>query len=545
MKLVTKISLLKVKLNIIRIILLFSLFINNTLAYILTTPDYQSDNLTNDYINQFVNTDLCSSYTSDKAITLKQAINITVACNRNIHKLLINRISENYGLDVAQYKFKPNMSLHMAADYYKSTGPQLKDNVNKYTRVTDDYSKSSDSLTTISYKTATITPQFNILTPIGTTISLDWENYTNDASLVNTFRNASHITIKQPLLKQSGYKYQTASVKNSQDSNRLQLLRLYDSIEDEINKTIFIFRSIIQNKNQLEIQQKTLDISKKLLEQTKILIKTGRLAQYELSQVESQVASQEVNLADAKINLKRSYLQLANQLGINKYNINIDYPQDISKLPEPLKQPADKLLKISLENNINYQSLITQQKLAQRDYYHAYDQSRWNLDLVARYNLQGYGNNYSKSIDHHFRSSDQNGYYGIQFDIPIDFNPNRNQALVENKIRLKQLELDKKQLELEIYSDLQDKIYQNKILWDKLQLAKKSVEIKQNNFKMAKKKYESGRLSSFELVRIQDDVESARVIENSNLIAYLNNYTIIDKILNNTLPMWNVNLAVS
>lgn len=61
---------------------------------------------------------------------------------------------------------------------------------------------------------------------------------------------------------------------------------------------------------------------------------------------------------------------------------------------------------------------------------------------------------------------------------------------------------------------------------------------------MAKKKYESGRLSSFELVRIQDDVLSSSIIENNNLIAYLNNYTIIDKLLNKTLPLWNVNLKI-
>ncbi len=508
--------------RIIFIILVYFITNFNTLAYILTTPEPQNDTLTDNYVNKLVDTDICSQYTTDKAINLKQAVNITIACNRNIRKLLISRISDNFSLDVAQYKFKPNMRLNLATNY----------------------TRQDNSLTSTSFNTTNITPQFNILTPLGTDISLDWENYTSDSAAINTFKNASNITIRQPLLKQSGIKFQTASVKNSVDTNNFQLFRLYDSLEDEVNKTIFLFRNIIQNKNQLNIQQNTLDIANKLLEQTKILIKTGRLAQYELSQVESQVASQEVNLADAKINLRRSYLQLANQLGINNYNLEIQYPQNVANLPEPIKDPVESLLKITLQNNVNYQGLLTQEKITKRDYYLAYNQARWNLDLIARYNLQGHANNYAKSFEHHIKSSDQNGFFGVQFDIPIDTNPNRDQGLIENKIRLKQIELDKKQLELEIYTDLQDKIYQNKILWDKLQLAKKSVQIKQNNFDMAKKKYESGRLSSFELVRIQDDVLASQVIENNNLIAYLNNYTIIDKILNKTLPLWNVSLKI-
>lgn len=322
-------------------ILLYFIYNYNTLAYILTTPNNQDDALTDNYINKFINTDICSHYTSDKAINLKQAVNITIACNRSIRKLLLNRISENYSLDVAQYKFKPNMKLNLAANY----------------------TRQDNSLTSTSYKTANVTPQFNILTPIGTDISLDWENYTSDSGVINTFKNASHITIRQPLLKQSGIKFQTASVKNSEDTNNFQLFRFYDSLENEVNKTIFLFRSIIQNKNQLEIQQKTLDTSKKLYEQTKLLIKTGRLAKYELSQVESQVASQEVNLADAKINLRKSYLQLANQLGINRYNLEIDYPKNITDLPKPIQEPVDSLLKITLENNVAYQGLITQKNL--------------------------------------------------------------------------------------------------------------------------------------------------------------------------------------
>lgn len=515
------------KFNLKIYFILFSIlfiFINlNSIAYILTTPEYSDNGDTDKYLNKHLNSNICPNYYSKTAITLKQAVNITLACNRNIHKALLSRISENYNLDVAMYKFMPNLSINMAVKY----------------------SKYEDSLSTATDRVANITPEFRILTPIGTTISLDWDNHAQNSQNIQTFKNASRITIKQPLLKQSGYEFQTASVKNSQQSNKFQLFRLHDFIENEINKTIFIFRNIVQNQKQLDIQQKTLDITKKLQKQTKALIKAGRLAQYELTQVNSQVASQEVSLKDAQINIKRSYLQLINQLGIAQQSLKININNNSYNVNSREDYNPDDIYKTVLENNVAYKSIVVQQDIAKRDYAAAYNQSRWTLDVVGNYQILGYDEKFTKSVRNHFNPTNQNKSIGVQFDIPFDFNPNRQQAIIENKIRIKQLELDKKQIEQEIYSDIQDKLYQNKLLWDKLQLARESVNIKQENFNMANKKYEAGRLSSFELVRIQDDVESSKVIENSNLIAYLNNVTIIDKLLNKTYARWGIELDIA
>lgn len=505
------------------------LLFQNALAYILTTPEFdveKNSNYTKSYLGQYLDTNICNNYNSENTLTLKQAVNITIACNRNVHKLLLSRVTENYNLDVAEYKFKPNMNLTMSSSY----------------------SEQDNTLKKYTDKSANITPKFSILTPIGTNINLEWDNHASSLENIETFKNASKITITQPLLKQSGYDLQTASIKNAKANNNFQLFQIYDQIENEINKTIFTYRQIIQNQNQLEIQEKILEISKKLLAQTKALIKAGRLAQYEQTQVESQVATQEVALADARINLRQSYLLLANQLGIgNIYFLPQNFKlQAINSnaIQSPKKTNIQEIFSTVLENNVIYQSILLQQQVAQRDYYTAYDQSRWTLDLTASYQLHGYDDNYNKSLQKHFSSSDQNRYIGLQFNIPLDSNPNRSQALVENKIRIKQLELDKKQSEQEIYSDTQDRLYQQNILWDKVQLAKKAVEIQQQNFDMAQKKYEAGRLSSFELVRIQDDVEKARVSENSSIIAYLNNQTIIDKLLNTTFNTWDVALNI-
>lgn len=511
-------------LKILISIFAYSIFLNSPIhAIILDNHDY-SINPNNDYINQYLNqhldTQLCRSYKSNNPISLKQAINITIACNRNIQKLLLNRISQNASLDVANYKFMPNLSLRVGGNY------------NKHDNETDN------GLT----KTGSVIPAFSILTPLGSNIILDWTSIVEQPNNIETFKNASKITIRQPLLKDSGYNLQTASVKNSQDENNLQKLVFYDAIEDQINQTIFLYRQIIQNKNQLTIQEKSLQSSKKLMQQTKSLIKAGRRAQYELTQVESQVASQEVNLADSKINLRQSYLNLINHLGISG---DITISNNINKLPKPINKNANNLIELVTKNNISYQSLLTAQKVAKRNYYVAYDNSRWRLDLTAEYFIQNHDKSYKDTFKNQFSPDSKTMLLGVQFDIPLDPNPSRNQALLENSIRIKQLELDKRQLEQEIYANLQAKLYQHQILWDKLQLAKKAVEIKQNNFNMAKQKYEAGRLSSFELMRIQEDVENSKVLENSNHIAYLNNYTVIEKLLNNTLIKWGIDIKIT
>ena len=482
-----------------------------------------NENYTDQYLQQILDLNLCKNYTAQTPLSLKQAINLTVACNRNIHKNILNRITDNYNLSVTEYKFKPNVDISMRTFY----------------------EKTDNDVTTDTNKALNVIPQFKILTPLGTIINLDWENYISNPNNINTFRNASRITVRQPLLKQAGIDYQTANVKNAQASNKFEIIRLYDFIASEINNTIFLFRQIIQNENQLTIQENALAISKKLQEQTNALIKAGRLAQYELSQVESQVASQEINLADAKINLRKSYLQLANQLGIDSNNLKIKMSNELSQVPDPIAGSKTELLGQVLKYNINYQNVLLQENNAKRDYFIAYNQSRWTLDLTASYQIEGNDNTYTRSLQNYFSFSDQRKFVGLEFDIPFDLNPIRKQAVIENKVRMKQLLLDQKQLEQEIYSDLEDKLYQQQILWEKLQLSTRSVDIKQKNFDMARKKYEVGRLSSFELVRIQDDVENAQMAKTSNVIAYLNNATILDKMLNKTMLKWNVEVKIA
>jgi hypothetical protein len=128
--------------------------------------------------------DICNRFKlkSDEPITIQHAVNITIACNRNLQKAFLNRITERYNLDVAEYKFKPNINLNLDADYISRT---------RYHHT--DYQKS-----------ANISPQFSILTPLGSTISLGWQNLAANPNNITTFRNASRIIIKQPLLKQSG-----------------------------------------------------------------------------------------------------------------------------------------------------------------------------------------------------------------------------------------------------------------------------------------------------------------------------------------------------
>ena len=479
---------------------------------------------------------LCYHFKPDEAITLQQAVNITLVCNRNIQKAFIGRVTQKYSLDTALYKFKPNIDL---SGIVNSTVSSERDYVNNR-----NYHHSATS--------SSVIPRFNLLTPLGTTISLDWQSLATNPDHFNTFKNASKITIRQPLLKQSGVDLQTASTQNAKDQDYLQMLNLSNLIEDEINKTIFSFREISQNLDQLDIQEKNLTISKKLLEQTDALIQAGRLAEYEKMQVSSQVSSQELNLTDARINLKKSYLTLINQLGLNlnmteaidKITIQAQ-PLSSMVIPEPISKTPDQLFKQVLSKNIQYQTIVVQQQINKRDYHVAYDQDRWTLDLSLDHQLTSFDKHYKTAYKKYLHTPDRQTNLSLQFDIPLDFNPARTQALVENKAQKQQLVFDKKQIEQEVFSTLQDNLYQQKLLWEKLQLADKSVQIKQTSFTMAKQKFAAGRLSSFELIRIQDDVENAKVAHNSSLISYLNNRTMLDKLLHQTFSQWSVNVQIT
>ena len=74
---------------------------------------YLSPNL---YAEQSTPESLCYHFDVNQAITLQQAVNITLVCNRNIQKAYLSRVTDKYSLDVAEYKFKPNIHLSGAGN---------------------------------------------------------------------------------------------------------------------------------------------------------------------------------------------------------------------------------------------------------------------------------------------------------------------------------------------------------------------------------------------------------------------------------------------
>jgi outer membrane protein TolC len=367
----------------------------------------------------------------------------------------------------------------------------------------------------------------------GGTLTGTWNNRKQETNSLFATLNPSYqidtdVTFSQPLLRDLG---RMATNRNitiartnfdiSQENFERQVIGIILLVEQA-------YWDLAESQAQLGVAEESLELALQLHEQNKIRVEVGTLAPLELVQSEAGVANREVEIirAQALVGDRADVLrQLLNLKGDQEWTAPID-PTTDPFLPA-LKVDVGDAIATALEERPEVRAKklsISNQELDTR-YFR--NQKKPRLDLTATYGLNGLGGDVT---DRDFLSGEilgtQDGDYGDAIDqiLNADFDgwrvalnfaypiQNRfakaNVAIADLALERGMFELD--DLELAVTTEVRRVIRALDASAEGIQSARVSQRLEERNYEAEKKRYDNGMSTSFQVLRIQEDLIRAR-----------------------------------
>lgn len=334
----------------------------------------------------------------------------------------------------------------------------------------------------------------------GRSIGLD-NTYQNTNSSQTSFSLGSDITLFDGLRMKHNIDARRADVSASQAD--LEKIR-----EDIIMSVSTAFLQVLLDKELLQISVDQIELTDANISQRSELIKSGKMAEGEIYELEAQKAKEELNRVQAQNNLKLALLDLAQIMEM----------ENVSDL-DIIAPPAEKLISesILLSSDVIYQNaLINRPEISGANFRLESAQKEVLMSKAQLYPTLSFGANMGTGYYHmssraneSFSSQMRNNMsnsVGFSLRIPIF-----NRFQVRNSIRTAQIAVENNRLEMDKTKlDLRKRIeqaYYNALgANSRWEAAKKSEIASREAYRFAEQKFENGRANSYELFQAKNNL---------------------------------------
>jgi outer membrane protein TolC len=392
----------------------------------------------------------------------------------------------------------------------------------------------------------------------------------------------------QQLIEKTGASYQI-NFNNSREGNNTGNLSLNysPSLGFEITQPLFRNLTIDQNRNQIKIRKKLLDMSdaqfrRRAIEiisdvqqaywNLHVAIENEKIAREALALAEKQMSDNlrqlevgtlaPINVLEAATVVESRRTQVYNNINevarteTELKKLTVGGPgSDLWKASiittelfevNQYTLPLDEAIKLAMENRFEIKRYNLQKEMNQIsiDFYR--NQAKPQIDLVASYSLEGVGGTarnavfpsfvggYGTSLRNLFSNDFRTWGVGINISLPL-----RNQVAKANLARARE---EEKQTELLIRQQLQNIEAEVRIAMQAVETAKLRIESTRQQRIYAKQqldgenmKFQAGLSSVFLVLTRQNELSNAQFAENSAKADYAREIATLEKVLSTTL----------
>lgn len=327
----------------------------------------------------------------------------------------------------------------------------------------------------------------------GRSIGLD-NVYQNTNSSQTNFNIGGDVTLFDGLRM----KHNIDARKADMQASEADLAKIRDDIVMSVSTA---FLQALLNRELLQIAENQIETTKANLQRRSELVKSGKMAQGELYELEAQLAKEELNRVQAESNLKLAMLDLAQIMELEKFNhFDITAPPAETLINEATLLRSEAVYESALVNRPEIRSMRYRLESNEKELLMAkaqyYPSLAFGVNMGTNYyRMSGRDNSpFSSQLRNNMSNS-----LGFSLRIPIF-----NRFQVRNNVHSAQLAITNAQLEMEKTKvELRKRIeqaYYNatgaKSRWD---AALKSINASREAYRFAEEKYESGRANSYEL----------------------------------------------
>lgn len=451
-------------------------------------------------------------------LSLREAILLALRYNPNIQNAELDRIIQRYQLRLANNEFELQYALGATGLIQKST---------------------FNGIGGKAAKSAIASPEFNLKTKLGTTASLALNNSYDVNSNYSPMLN---FTLSQPLLRGFGTSVNETALLTAIDTDTINKMSLQQSVTDQITQVILSYRSLILSGNNLKNQRLQLKEAKKTFEINEKKIEAGLLEPTANIQQSYQIESLSLMVEQNENDFKTASNELLQTIGLNP-DVHVSVPNDV-KIDKLLIPDLNQSIEIALNHNTQYLA----QKLAlcadERAYTLAKNQQLWQLDLGA--NVQTgvatdvMGNN-GGSFREIYSGNNVTESARLTLTIPLH-DINRRSELVNAKVRLEKDRINLIAAKRALITLVTNTVHNIESLAKRYELAKKQVRLAKQSYDLEKKKRQAGISSALDVNNTQNQLIQAQSGLIGAKIAYLNQLSVLQRILGTTLEYWQIKL---
>lgn len=428
-------------------------------------------------------------------ISLEQVLNEWCLSSPSAHKVELSY--KNTILRFENYKkgFLPSLSFSLSPINFNRSQKLMQNSTNGNYSYVEDYSNSSNTGVTIQQKVGITGGEFSISSRLNylREFSGNKERFGTTPLIINysqSFIGGLH-----------NYKKQR-NIEYAQYNNSLK--QYCSEIADIQTQAVNLFMNLFSSKLATDLSHKNLLISDSLLIISKALLDNGHFTEYEYHQMELQQLNNKYTFENSSKNFQKALRKLTAFLGKPEWvNQNIEVLTPLFNLPIKIDE---RLASLYAHRNSPFALAQEQKRLkAEQTLFTAKLDNRFNGNINISYGLNQHADHFIDA----YRKADhtQNIMIGVQIPI-FQWGINRNKIqIAQNNYQNSIIEIE--QAEVEFDNNIKDMVesYNYNInLWF---VATKSYQLSQEQFILLSHKFNSGKVSAYELASAQQEQYNA------------------------------------
>lgn len=391
--------------------------------------------------------------------------------------------------------------------------------------------------------------QVSQLISIGGRFTLQFDNSRNAnnnqfSTLNPTFNAGTTLSYTMPLLRGLGREATTRPIllaRIASDANRY----LFETqVADLIQRVENSYWSLVEAQERLRVAEESLALAKELHRRNQIQVDVGTLPPLELVRSEANMATRQEDIISSRAAVGDASDQLRQLLNIEQGEA---WSSDILPETDPrMERPelnVNEAIRLSLAARSELRRQETEIARLELEARLARQQTLPQLDLSASYGLDGKAgtvrrtlpnpddpsgpgipvvvarDDYFDALDNMTTGDTDNWSIGLNFSYPLQNREARAQKAIAS-LAVDAARIRLREIEQQIITEVRTAARQAQTAAQQIDSAGVSRKLQEKNLEAEQKRYENGLSTSFEVTRVQEDLNAAKSREVSAVATY-------------------------
>ena len=385
---------------------------------------------------------------------------------------------------------------------------------------------------------------------------LTMDNNKNQSSSSRTSLNPIYssdlaLTVTQPLLKDFGIDLNKREIYIAKNDQKISDHQFTEKVIATIAETENIYWDLVFSIEDLKVKETSLQRARDLEKQVKAQVDVGTLAELEILQAKSNVASREERLLNAQNLIDDNGDNLKSIL-----NFSFDSEEGLKEIipaDSPVFEPgAENSLEEALKTALIHRPdlLAKKMKLENRNIEAKYNENQTlpTLDLVGSLGLNGLSGDsstkngsYDSALSEAFSTDFRLWQFGINLSYPLG-NRAAKSKLAIKRLEVAQLLLNIKDLEKTIVVEVREAHRQIKTDIKRVQATRVARKLAEEKLNAEEKKFKVGLSTSFNVLEFQEDLAEEQSNEIKAVIDYNKSLNRLNQVMARTLEAHDIKL---